>query len=106
VSRRSREIGIRMALGADRRQVVGSVARDVGVLAGVGLAAGFALAFIGILAAQGLSAPEVGFAYSPSADPLTTAAIAIFMAAVALAAAFVPARRAVRIAPLTALRHE
>jgi len=108
VARRSREIGIRMALGAQRRQVVGSVAREVGILMGVGTGVGLALSTIGmlILRSVGLSSDTVHFYYTVNFDPLALLLIAAFIGIVGLAAAFVPARRAARMSPLTALRYD
>jgi hypothetical protein len=105
VSRRSREIGIRMALGARSRQVVWTVAREVAVLVGVGTAAGLILTLLAILALRGVTAPTPGISlYRPTADPVALLSIVAFMAIVALAAACMPARRAARMDPLVALR--
>jgi putative ABC transport system permease protein len=100
VSRRTREIGVRMALGATpasvRRLVVGESAK----LALFGLAAGIPAA---LLLTRFLSA--LLFAVTP-ADPLTFAAVALLLTLVALAAAYIPARRAMRVDPTVALRCE
>ena len=107
VSRRSREIGIRMALGARGQQVVWTVAREVALLVGVGTGAGLALTLLAILALRAVTVPTPGISlYRPAADPLALLAITAFMAVVALAAAYVPARRAARMDPLAALRHD
>jgi predicted permease len=110
VSRRSREIGIRMALGARSQQVVWNVARDVAVLIGAGTGVGMALSVLLILAMRGFSnpAPNVGDIsfYKPTFDPLGLLAIAAFIAIVGMAAAFMPARRAARMDPLIALRRD
>jgi predicted permease len=111
VARRSREIGIRMALGARSQQVVWSVARGVTGLVGAGTAVGLILSVFAMLALRAASAPqEIGIGnfalYSPEIDPLALLAIAGVMAAVGAAAAFVPARRAARMNPLVALRRE
>jgi putative ABC transport system permease protein len=100
VSQRTREIGIRMALGADRvivlRQVVGGATRLAGAGILVGLAAG--LVFTRLLA---------GLLYGVSAtDPWTFAAVAVAFGAIAALAALVPARRAARVDPVVALRAE
>jgi predicted permease len=107
VSRRSREIGIRMALGARGWQVVGSVARDVGALVGFGTLAGLALSVLVILVLRSVAAPAPGVTlYRPTVDPLMLIGIALGMALIAMVAAFVPARRAALMDPLVALRHE
>ena len=107
VSRRSREIGIRMALGARSQQVVWTVAREVALLVGVGTGAGVALTLLAILALRAVTVPTPGISvYRPTADPLALLSIAGFMAMVGLAAAFVPARRAARMDPLVALRRD
>lgn len=106
VSRRSREIGIRMALGARRQQVVWTVAREVAVLIGVGTGVGVALSQLAILALRGLTVTTPGVSlYRPTTDPLALLFISGFMAIVGLAAAYIPARRAATMDPLAALRH-
>ncbi len=99
-ARRTGEIGIRMALGAQRGVVVRMVLREVLVLAAVGLA-------IGMAAALGMSKLVASFLYGMKPnDPLTLVlAIGILLGA-ALLAGYVPARKASRIDPMTALRHE
>jgi hypothetical protein len=107
VARRSREIGIRMALGAQRMQAVWAVARDVAVLVAAGTAAGLSLTLLAILTLRAVVVPTPGIiVYRPAVDPTALVAIAAFMAVVGLAAAFVPARRAASIEPLTALRRD
>ncbi len=107
VSRRSREIGIRMALGARRQQAVWTVARDVGVLVGVGTGAGLALTLLAILALRAVVVPTPGISvYRPAVDPLAMLTVGAFVAMVGLAAAYVPARRAARVDPLVALRRD
>ena len=109
VARRSREIGIRIALGAGSQQVVWSVAREVTALVGVGTAVGLALWLVAVLAMRVAPVRTSGVAniqlYQPEVDPLAMATIAAFTALVGLAAAYVPARRAARMDPLVALRH-
>ena len=110
VERRSREIGIRMALGAPSRQVVWSIARGVSGLIGVGTGVGLVLSVLSTLAMRAASAPANGLGnitwYRPSVDPVALLTIAAVTTIVGLAAAFVPARRAARMDPLAALRHE
>ena len=108
VARRSREIGVRMALGAGTGQVIWSVGRELAALVGVGTGVGLGLSTLVILALRAVSAsPAPGISlYRPQVDPVALAAIATFMAMVGLAAAFVPARRAARLDPLLALRHD
>jgi putative ABC transport system permease protein len=100
VGQRSNEIGLRMALGASRSDVLGLVLRQGLVYVALGLALGLAGAF----AATRLLASFL-FEVKP-ADPATYAAVAALLAAAALAATYVPARRATRVDPLTALRQE
>ena len=100
VTRRTREIGIRMALGAARAQVLRMVLRLGVLLAVIGLLAGG-------LAAWGVTRYLESFLYGVQPfDPLTLAAVAALLLAVALAACYLPARRATRVDPLTALRCE
>ena len=111
VARRSREIGIRMALGARSQQVVSSIARGVTGLIGVGTGIGLFLAVLLMLALRTSSgSADIGIGnmtvYRPTIDPLALLAIAAVTALVGVAAAFVPARRAARMHPLIALRHE
>jgi len=100
VARRTSEIGIRMALGAPRGLVVRMILKQVLVLAAVGLAIGVPVAF-------GSSRVVASFLYGMKPnDPIAlTAAVAILVAA-ALLAGYAPARRASRIDPMVALRHE
>jgi len=111
VARRSREIGIRMALGARSRQVVSSIAGGVAGLIGVGTGIGLFLAVLMMLVMRA-SGGEAGIGignisvYRPTIDPLALLAIAAVTTLVGVAAAFVPARRATKMHPLVALRHE
>jgi len=100
VALRTSEIGIRMALGARPRDVVKTVLRQgmtlvaVGILLGLGGAVSLSHVLQGLL-----------FGVSPN-DPATLSGAALILAAVALLACWLPARRAARVEPLTALRYE
>jgi putative ABC transport system permease protein len=100
VEQRSRELGIRMALGAHRGDVRGMVLRQALGLIGVGVAVGLAAALVlsRVLESQ-------LFGVSPR-DPLTFAGVALLLATVALTAAYLPARRATAVDPIVALRNE
>jgi predicted permease len=100
VARRRNEIGIRMALGADRRRVVGMVMREAGKLVAVGVAIGMALSLI-----AGRSASALLFGLKPH-DPATLVTACAVLALIAAFASFVPARRASKLDPMAALRHE
>ncbi len=100
VNRRVGEIGLRMALGAQRRQVLWSVVRESLVLAAIGIAVGLPLA-----AAAARLLRSMLFELSP-ADPASFAAALLGMAAIALISAAVPARRASAVDPMVALRYE
>ncbi len=100
VAERTREIGIRLALGADRGQVQGLVLREAGWLAGVGVVAG-----LGATLALGSFVRALLFGVRP-ADPVALAGAAAVLLLLALLAAWVPARRAARVEPMVALRHE
>jgi predicted permease len=99
-AQKTHEIGVRMALGAGRGDILKMVLRQGFVLVGAGLLAGLVLTFI---AGRGLGSLLVGV--SPS-DPVTLIVVALLLAAVGLVASFIPARRAMKIEPLTALKHE
>ncbi|HLK18366.1 MAG TPA: FtsX-like permease family protein, partial [Bryobacteraceae bacterium] len=100
VTRRTREIGISMALGAQSGDVLGGVMRHGVALAAAGVAVG-TVASIGVTRYLGSLLYEV----KPS-DPLTLAAVTVLLLVVALAACYIPARRATRVDPLVALRYE
>jgi predicted permease len=100
VARRTREIGIRMALGAQAADVIRMVVRDGAGLLAAGIAAGAVLA---IGASFAVSSLLVGV---PPFDPLVLTVAAGALSAAVVAACYVPARRATRVAPVTALRCE
>jgi predicted permease len=100
VARRTPEIGVRVALGADRSDVVRLVMGRGLALTGLGIAVGLGIAL-------GLTRFLAGFLYGVGpADPPTYAGVAAILALVAAAACYVPARRAARIEPSVALRRE
>ena len=100
VARRTREIGVRLALGAGKGDVLGMVVREGMVLVAVGVVLGVGLALLVTRALQ-------GFLYGITAsDPLTYVAVSLFLLAVAWLANFLPARRATGIDPILALRYE
>lgn len=100
VAQRTREFGVRMALGADQNQVLGGVLGEGLRLAGWGLLAGLALSALADRAVSSLL-----YGISPL-DPLAYLATVALLTVVALAAAWVPARRAARVDPVVALRQE
>ena len=111
VARRSREIGVRMALGARSQQVVWSIVRGVAGLIGVGTGIGLGcLVLVMLVMRAGSGSADIGIGslsvYRPGIDPVALLAIAAVTALVGVAAAFVPGRRAARLDPLVALRHE
>ncbi len=100
VARRRNEIGIRMALGAEQSRVLRMVLREVAILIGIGLA-------IGLAAAVATTRFVESFLYGMKPnDPWTLSIAAAVLAAVAALAGFLPARRASRLDPMTALREE
>ena len=103
VSQRTQEIGIRMALGANRRNVLMMVVRQGMTLTLIGIAIGLAGAYVLTKYLESLTSMLFGV---EARDPWTFAAIAMLLAAVALIACLVPARRATRVDPLVALRSE
>jgi predicted permease len=100
VSQRTREIGVRMALGAERSDVSGMVLRQAGGLA-------FGGVVVGLAAAAGLTRLMSSLLYGVSPmDPATFASVALGLSAVALLASWIPARRAARTDPVVSLRFE
>ena len=100
VERRRSEIGIRMALGANRANVLNLILREAGVLVAVGLIIGTGLAI-----AVGRTAGSLLFGLKPT-DPFTLSMSVLLLAAVALVASYLPAFRASRLEPMLALREE
>jgi putative ABC transport system permease protein len=100
VAQRTREIGVRIALGAQTRDVIGLVMRQGTRLTAVGIG-------LGLLAALAFTRVLEGLLYGVSArDPFTFSAVAALLAAIALLATWLPARRAARVDPILAIRNE
>jgi putative ABC transport system permease protein len=100
VTQRTNEIGIRMALGASRRDVLRVVITEGMLVIGAGLA-------IGLLASFGLTRVMSSLLFRvPSNDPLTLISVSVILCAVAILATYIPARRALHVDPMVALRFE
>ncbi len=100
VAQRTREIGVRVALGASRSNIFGMILGEGARLAGLGIA-------IGIVAALGVTRMMSSFLYEVRpADPATFAVVCVILLGVAALACYLPARRATRVDPLVALRHD
>jgi putative ABC transport system permease protein len=100
VSERHREIGIRMALGAGRANVVRLVLRDAGWMMGLGVV-------VGVSATLAVGRAASSLLYGMKANDPTTLALAVaVLVAVGLVSSYLPARQAARLDPLTALRQE
>jgi predicted permease len=100
VSQRNHEIGVRMALGAQRRDVLRMVIREAMILTAIGIAVG-----IGGAVALARFLRTLLFEIRPT-DPLTFLGVVILLCAVALLACYIPARRAMKVDPMVALRYE
>src|SRR5262249_40775785 len=100
VERRTHEIGVRMALGAQRSDALKLILRQGATLAAMGAAVGLLMA-LGVTRALSKLLYGVG-----STDPLTYAGVTLFLIVVALLACYLPARRATKVDPLQALRHD
>jgi ABC-type antimicrobial peptide transport system permease subunit len=99
VSQRTKEIGIRMALGAQSGSILGLVLRQGVIIVGAGLV-------LGVLCALASAKLVAKFLVVSGSDPLTYFTVSTVLTLVALLACYVPARRSTRVNPIVALRHE
>jgi ABC-type antimicrobial peptide transport system permease subunit len=100
IARRTRDIGIRMALGAHPASVLAAVLREVGLISGIGLG-------LGLIATELVSALLADLLFGlTSRDPLTLAITAAVLGLTAMLAGYLPARRAAGVNPAVALRSE
>jgi ABC-type antimicrobial peptide transport system permease subunit len=100
VAQRTREIGVRMALGASKREILGMVLRQGALTGGIGVSLGI----LGALALTRWLRSQL-FGVSPT-DPATFLGVALLLALVSLLACWIPGRRAARVDPMVALRYE
>jgi putative ABC transport system permease protein len=100
VSQRTQEIGLRIALGAQRRDILAMIGRQGAIIVGCGLAVGLLAAF-----AVGRLVGDFLVDVTPS-DPITYVGVSVLLAAVALLATYLPTRRATKVDPMVALRYE
>jgi putative ABC transport system permease protein len=100
VQRRTNEIGIRMALGAGRLRILSMILLDSLLLLAIGIVVG-----LGLSVALGKTASSLLFGVKP-ADPMTLGLAAVLLAAVTVAASYIPARRASKVDPMVALSCE
>jgi ABC-type antimicrobial peptide transport system permease subunit len=98
VAQRTRELGIRIALGAERREVLGMVVGETMMLVAIGIAIGFPLALMAGRLVRGLL-----FGLTPT-DPVALTGIVLMLLTVGLLAGYLPGRRASRVEPMEALR--
>jgi len=106
VTRRRREIGIRIALGAQRSDVMGLVMKEGAVLVALGTVVGLAIARAAIRFMSAFMSEISRTAGTSSSDPVLLVGAPLLLAAIALAACYVPARKSLRIDPAVALRQE